>query len=1047
MADNEQNLKIVVDYQTAMNNLKIVETELKALKNEQKQLSEEVKKGTLSEIEYNTQLATVKNQIKLKSEELKQATKEVKTITSLNKAEEGSLVALRTQYISLAKSYDTLSEAEQKSGKGTQMLQHMKNLSDEMINMDTASGRYSQNIGNYASAFTPLQLQIQQVVRDLPLLTGNTQQFFSEVASKIPMLAQAILNAKAANTALKSEGIATVPVWKQVVGAFTSWQSILVAGVSLLSTYGKELGGMVTNLIKGGPEVQNATDRVNNINQAIAQNQSIQKQITELRVLSQTWIQLGDNLDAKKRFIQDNAAALQRLGIGISSVNQVETALTQNTDKYIQALLAREKANLAMEAAVKANANADKARQEMKNGPTFWQSASIATLATITGGAYNIGSWYKSQTSIMNAETQNTNNHIQDATKYLTEYSNVIQSLGQGANTQQQSQWSSTMNARIQTAKDEANAQKQLQLELLQESAEYNNAIVNDESMGYQARSEALQRYTEITKNQIQLSADNEIQSLIEQKAAELNLDANKAQDRLKIEQLCANQIAVIRNKANKEMLDTDKEHGRKEMQLQQQIQNELIDLMEEGPEKEMAKLNLLYAQKLKAAQGQPELLEKTEQWYERESAQISPEGKLTASMTEASRNYELQMDLIDQLEIKEDEKAKKRLEAELTFRKELAKTFEEYIKTQYASGQLSEEEYKEAVTELGNMYNEAADLQTKIDKGSSDGKPNNFIQKFFGIDTSTKEGKAQWKAKKKEIVGQTEELAKQIVSANIEYQKQQSQRQLKEEQKRIDEGRNAQLKSLETKYSKGLLSEKKYNKAVEAVNAEADKKKEEAQKAAFEREKQLNLKQAIINTALSVAKTLATYAWPVSLFPAAMAAALGAVQIATIARQQYAQGGIIPIGTTNGLSMGIVQGPAHSQGGIPLLINGSPVNAEVEGGEILAVINKRSAAQYLPLLSTINASHGIKFANGGTITTGWSLPAPAPLPPSNGQLFAQLSASIEAMRIDFNNGITRSTKATLERVDNIKVHVLEKDITKAQKKVNKIKTRATIMG
>ena len=73
--------------------------------------------------------------------------------------------------------------------------------------------------------------------------------------------------------------------------------------------------------------------------------------------------------------------------------------------------------------------------------------------------------------------------------------------------------------------------------------------------------------------------------------------------------------------------------------------------------------------------------------------------------------------------------------------------------------------------------------------------------------------------------------------------------------------------------------------------------------------------------------------------------------------------------------------------------------------------------------------------------------PCSCPSAPSNGQLFAQLSASIEAMRIDFNNGITRSTKATLERVDNIKVHVLEKDITKAQKKVNKIKTRATIMG
>ena len=145
---------------------------------------------------------------------------------------------------------------------------------------------------------------------------------------------------------------------------------------------------------------------------------------------------------------------------------------------------------------------------------------------------------------------------------------------------------------------------------------------------------------------------------------------------------------------------------------------------------------------------------------------------------------------------------------------------------------------------------------------------------------------------------------------------------------------------------------------------------------------------------------------------------------------------------------MGMLQGPSHAQGGIPLLVNGQPVNAEVEGGEILAVINKRSAAQYLPLFSAINATNGVKFENGGVIGSGWSLPTPAPRPMSEGQFIAaRIESAIQAMRIDFNNGITRSTKATLERVDNIKVHVVEKDITKTQKKVASIRAKATIIG
>ncbi|MFQ8806220.1 MAG: hypothetical protein ACLR8Y_15500 [Alistipes indistinctus] len=116
-------------------------------------------------------------------------------------------------------------------------------------------------------------------------------------------------------------------------------------------------------------------------------------------------------------------------------------------------------------------------------------------------------------------------------------------------------------------------------------------------------------------------------------------------------------------------------------------------------------------------------------------------------------------------------------------------------------------------------------------------------------------------------------------------------------------------------------MSEKAYNKAVDATNAEADRKKEEAERAAFERDKQLKIKQVMIETALSIAKTFAMYGWPLGIVPAAFAAAEGAVQVAVISAQQYAKGGIIPIGDgKNGVSMGMLQGPSHSQGN-PLMV------------------------------------------------------------------------------------------------------------------------------
>ncbi len=88
----------------------------------------------------------------------------------------------------------------------------------------------------------------------------------------------------------------------------------------------------------------------------------------------------------------------------------------------------------------------------------------------------------------------------------------------------------------------------------------------------------------------------------------------------------------------------------------------------------------------------------------------------------------------------------------------------------------------------------------------------------------------------------QSIELAQEIGQSIISIQTEISQRKLKLEQERIDAERDSELKSLELRYNKGLMSEKAYNKAVEATNAEADRKKEEVERAAFEREKRLKI-------------------------------------------------------------------------------------------------------------------------------------------------------------------------------------------------------------
>ena len=63
----------------------------------------------------------------------------------------------------------------------------------------------------------------------------------------------------------------------------------------------------------------------------------------------------------------------------------------------------------------------------------------------------------------------------------------------------------------------------------------------------------------------------------------------------------------------------------------------------------------------------------------------------------------------------------------------------------------------------------------------------------------------------------------------------------------------------------------------------------------------------------------------------------MGAVQIATIAKQKFASGGVI-------------QGKSHSQGGVPVM-NGT---VEVEGGEYIT--NKVTTSKNVEVLTFINS-------------------------------------------------------------------------------------------
>jgi TP901 family phage tail tape measure protein len=210
----------------------------------------------------------------------------------------------------------------------------------------------------------------------------------------------------------------------------------------------------------------------------------------------------------------------------------------------------------------------------------------------------------------------------------------------------------------------------------------------------------------------------------------------------------------------------------------------------------------------------------------------------------------------------------------------------------------------------------------------------------------------------------------------------------------------NAEAKLLEERKEAGIITEEQYEKQLEQV-----------QRKAFERKKRLDIAQAIINGALAMTQTAANVGFPLQFVFSPFVAAMTAAQIAVIASQKFAKGGVLEK-FANG---GMVHGKSHAQGGEKFAVGGRVV--ELEGGE--AVINKRSTAMFRNQLSAMNAAGGgVKFADGGLM----NMPS-----------FAQSQ---------FNAVSQQSMMGAIGQSN--RVVVVEADITKSQNTVSLIEAEAT---
>ena len=191
-----------------------------------------------------------------------------------------------------------------------------------------------------------LRMQFQQVARELPSLAMGPQMFILAISNNLPMLADAIADVRKQNELLKASGQKSVPVWKQLGGALLSWQTALVAGISLLIVFGDEIINWVGNLFKGEKQVDALAERMKALNDIQREaGLSAAKERSELDVLYKA------TQDHTRSLEERNAAAdeLQRrypkyfenLSNEAILAGNASTAYKQLTDNILKAAQAR----------------------------------------------------------------------------------------------------------------------------------------------------------------------------------------------------------------------------------------------------------------------------------------------------------------------------------------------------------------------------------------------------------------------------------------------------------------------------------------------------------------------------------------------------------------------------------------------------------------------------------------------------------------------------------------------------------------------------------
>ena len=189
----------------------------------------------------------------------------------------------------------------------------------------------------------------EQLVKNLKTMEANLGDDTKSMNNLQQSLSQTTTTAKATNVGL---GVTQKTIRATGVAAKAAATMIKTAlysiGIGLIIEGIVQIYNLVNRIVQKSREVKRTNDEI-----AKSTNQMASKGIVVLKELANAYAKVADTAEAKQEFLTKYADKIKETGLAIDTVKEAEDVFVKNTQKYVDAMIARAKAQATEAAAIK----------------------------------------------------------------------------------------------------------------------------------------------------------------------------------------------------------------------------------------------------------------------------------------------------------------------------------------------------------------------------------------------------------------------------------------------------------------------------------------------------------------------------------------------------------------------------------------------------------------------------------------------------------------------------------------------------------------------